>query len=204
MLRVEYTHEDSTITGFQGKVDPETNLQVLAAVNLSYAKNWNATFMLPAHPTMWWDMQYNITANWEFLKGYFDGILYQNDIPSMRLFSTQTFKFPKEVVCEFSGFYNTPSLFGTGRVEAMWMVNVALQKKFGESTFRFGIDDLFNSVEFNFENNVPELYLVGGGNLDFSQRTFKLTYSRNFGSNKVKSARQRQTGADTDGKRVKG
>ena len=49
---------------------------------------------------------------------------------------------------------------------------------------------------------VPEE--LGGANLDFSQRTFKLTYSRNFGSNKVKSARQRETGADTDGKRVKG
>lgn len=149
-------------------------------------------------------MQYNITANWEFLKGYFDGLLYENDVPSARLFSTQTFKFPKEVVCEFSGFYNTPSLFGTGRVSAMWMVNLAVQKKFGENTFRFGIDDLFNSVLFKVENNVPELYLVGGANLDFSQRTFKLTYSRNFGSNKVKSARQRETGADTDGKRVKG
>lgn len=204
IFRMEYTHEDSTITGFQGKVDPETNLQVLAAVNMSYTKNLNATLMLPVHPTMWWDMQYNITGNWEFLKGYFDGFLYENDIPSARLFSTQTFKFPKEVVCELSGFYNTPSLFGTGRVNAMWMVNVALQKKIGESTFRFGIDDLFNSQVFHVENNLPELYLVGGANLDFSQRTFKLTYSRNFGSNKVKSARQRETGADTDGKRVKG
>jgi len=204
VFRVEYTHEDSTITGFQGKVDPETNLQVLAAVNMSYSKNWNATMMIPAHPALWWDMQYNITGNWEFLKGYFDGVLFQNDIPSARLFSTQTFKFPKEVVCELSGFYNTPALFGTGRVQAMWMVNVALQKKNGESTFRFGVDDLFNSVLFKFENNVPELYLVGGGNLDFSQRTFKLTYSRNFGSNKVKSARQRETGSDNEGRRVKG
>ncbi len=67
---------------------------------------------------------------------------------------------------------------------------------------RFNINDIFDSFEYNGGTNIPEENLNTDNTFDFSNRTFLLTYTRNFGNKKLKSARSRQTGAEEERKRV--
>ena len=76
----------------------------------------------------------------------------------------------------------------------MYGLNWGLQKNLGGNwgTLRFNVNDLLNSVKLVAMAEVPAQQLTYNGTFDFSQRTLMLTYSRNFGNQKVKSARQRR------------
>ncbi|MCB0598411.1 MAG: outer membrane beta-barrel protein [Lewinellaceae bacterium] len=115
-----------------------------------------------------------------------------------------SFTLPKDFSAELVGFYQTKTLFGASIFLPFYGVNVGIQKKLGANggTLRFGVDDVLNSVMWRIQNNLPEHNLVSYIEADFSQRTFKLSYSRNFGNNSLKGARQRATGSEEERRRV--
>ena len=83
-------------------------------------------------------------------------------------------------------------------------MNIGFQKKFNEKwgTLKFNVNDLFDSRKFKVRTIIPEQNLETFGSYDFSNRTFTLTYTRNFGNNKIKSSRDRKTGAEDEINRV--
>ena len=114
------------------------------------------------------------------------------------------FTLPNDFSVELVGFYQTKGLFGSAAFLPMGALNIGIQKKFSGNggTLRFGIDDVLNSLKWRGESNFPEHNLVSGFEADFSQRTFKLTYSRNFGNKELKGTRQRATGSEEERGRV--
>ena len=83
-------------------------------------------------------------------------------------------------------------------------MNVGIQKKFGDQggTLRIGYDDVFNTLRFRADVDIPELNQYFKANLRFSQPTFKISFSQNFGSQQVKGKRERGTGAEEERKRI--
>lgn len=81
---------------------------------------------------------------------------------------------------------------------------MGIQKKFSGNggTLRIGVDDVLNSLRLRSVSDFPEHNLVSDFEVDFSQRTFKLSYSRNFGNNQLKGARQRAIGSEEERRRV--
>ena len=59
-----------------------------------------------------------------------------------------------------------------------------------------------DSIQWDVVNAIPEQNLKTKSSLDFMSRTFVLTYSRNFGNKKLKSARERARGAEEEKNRV--
>ena len=103
--------------------------------------------------------------------------------------------------------YNGPTLMsftGTAVLEEYYSVNIGIQKKFGESggTLGFKVNDLFDAVTWKVTADIPEQNLNTVSNFDIFNRTFLLTYSNSFGNSKLKSARQRATGAEEEKRRV--
>jgi len=84
-------------------------------------------------------------------------------------------------------------------------MNVGLQKKFGEKggTLRVGYDDVFDSQKFTGESDLKEQNQFFKASLRFSQPTIKISYSRNFGNQKVKSIGEHKSGAEEERQRVK-
>jgi len=81
---------------------------------------------------------------------------------------------------------------------------MGLQKKFSDrwGSLRFSINDIFDSFKFIGGTNIPEENLLTRNLFDFSTPTYMLTYTRNFGNNSLKSARQRDTGSEEERRRV--
>jgi hypothetical protein len=93
-------------------------------------------------------------------------------------------------------------MFGTARLEGYGMLNAGIQKKVGKGKLRFGVDDVFNTFIFETSVKVPEQNLDAEANYKFTQRTYKLTYTRSFGNEKLKDKRNRTTGSEEERGRV--
>jgi hypothetical protein len=64
------------------------------------------------------------------------------------------------------------------------------------------MDNIFNTMNYRDELNLDEQQEYYKAELQFSQPTIKLTYTRNFGNQKVKGSRERATGSEEERKRI--
>jgi len=195
---IQYTQEDSTIAGFQNRFDPISNTQLIIPDNLKEQKTLSASIAFPVKVNDWWNMR-------------FFGIYTRQDIVSIddefgvlefgqnffRLNGSQSFKLPKNFNIELSGFYQSGGLNGNVKFKSQNIFNIGIQKKLkNEARLTFNINDVFNSLEFTGVTNLPDENVFVTRTFDFSQRTFRLTYSTTFGNKKVKGNRKRKSGTD--------
>lgn len=204
LLSLQYSVEDSTIAGFQTRVDPTTNKQLFFAENLKDQKTASFTLSFPVNPTNWWSMQINATGVYTKLRNYFSGELLSFDQKSLNLFASQTFTLPKDFTFEVSGFFNSPNLSGAYVTKAFGSLNVGLQKKFKNDggSLRLGYDNILNTMIWRDELDLTDQGQFIYDRFDFLPPTFKLTYSRSFGNKKLKEKRERETGSAAERQRV--
>ncbi|HEX8277655.1 MAG TPA: outer membrane beta-barrel family protein, partial [Segetibacter sp.] len=204
IFSLTYTYEKDPIASFQTKVDPKTNKQYISAENLNYQKTLNASFSLPFTITNWWNMQNNLTGEWQQIKALYNNAPITVEQKNLQLFSSQNFKLPKDFSIELSGFYQSGGLFGRSIFKSIYSVNFGIQKKISEraGSLRFGVDNIFNSLKFKANQNYPEYNLVSRASLNFTNRIFKLTYTCKFGNSVLKSQRNRTTGSEEERGRV--
>lgn len=198
ILSVGYTYEADPITNFSPKVDPVTNKQTLAAENQKSRKIINAMISLPFTITKWWNMQTNLMGNVQELDALYKGdrvLIKQKNFAAR---SVQSFKLPKEFSVELSGFYRSAGLFGIYKSKSFGTMDFGAQKKFAKnrSTLRLAYDNMLNTLKFKASVNLPEQNLVVDGRLQFTYPTVRLTYTHNFGNEKLKGSRQRATSAE--------
>ncbi|WP_117885186.1 outer membrane beta-barrel family protein [Aureibaculum luteum] len=207
ILSAQYSIEDGTIARFQSSFDEENERLVFAAANIDRTKIFSLTLGLPITVTHWWKMQNNfIYSNTKF-SNTVDGSLSNFEKNTININCTQSFTMAKNLTSEISVNYNSPSLnsfIGTSTLKSIFGINLGIQKKFGDKwgTLGFKVNDLMDSMKWEVTNSVPEQNLNTNSTFDFMNRTFMLTYSRNFGNKKLKSARERDTGAEEEKQRL--
>lgn len=199
-----YTYEANPISDFAPKVDPATNKQTLAAENQKNQKTLTAVVSFPFAIAKWWNMQNNAIASSQVLNAFYLGSPLVIKQKNFNINSIQTFILPKNFAIELSGFYQSGGLFGIYKISPIASMDFGLQKKFEpkKGHLRFNISNVFGPPTFKAEANAPEYNLVVNGELRFSVRTFRLTYTRSFGNDKVKGKRERSTGSEEEKQRV--
>jgi|APTNR8051073442_1049403.scaffolds.fasta_scaffold01915_2 hypothetical protein len=204
LFSMQYTVEDSAIAEFQTRIIEGTNQQLLSSENMKNRKTASFTLAFPVQVTPWWNMQNNLIGVWQEVNAYYNNEPLQVHTKNLQVVWINSFSLPKDFSAELIGFYQSEALFGTTVALPMTALNIGVQKKLPGNlgTLRFGIDDVLNSLKFGGGSNFPEYNLISKFDADFSQRTFKLTYSRNFGNNKLKGTRQRATGSEEERQRV--
>ncbi|MCB0598388.1 MAG: TonB-dependent receptor [Lewinellaceae bacterium] len=204
LFSIQYAVEDSAIARFQSRVIEGTNQQLIAAENMKNRKTASITTAFPIQVSKWWRMQNNLIGSWQEVNAYFDGEPVRVSTKNLRVVWINMITLPKDFSAEVVGFYQTRGLFGAAKFLPIGALNIGIQKKFNGNagTLRFGVDDLLNSLRWRGKSNFPEYNLVSSFEADFSQRTFKLTYSRNFGNEQLKRQRQRATGSEEERGRV--
>ena len=204
ILTVSYSYETNTITDFSPKVDSVTNIEILAADNQKSTRVWAVALSIPVTVNKWWTMQYNVVGNSQLLSGNISGSPLTIKQNYLQFNSQQSFVLSKDYSLELSGFYSTKSIFGVYAVPAFGSLNIGVQKKLSKlkSNLRFNASNVLNSMKFKPYINFPEQNLIVRGKLNFVYPTFTLTYTHNFGNSKVKSTRDRSTGAEDEKNRV--
>jgi outer membrane receptor protein involved in Fe transport len=202
-LQVAFTKEDNTITGFQPHVDSVSNEITNRPENLDNQKMVTVVLSIPVAVTTWWNMQYNITGMWQQVNAVYEKSPVSIGQKNITINMNQSFTLPWNFSMELSGFYNSRSLNGITVIKPMGSVDFGIRKKLGvRNDLNFSVNNMLNSMDIRGYTDLPEKNLVGNFHLRFSWRTFKLTYTRSFGKQKLKAARNRTTGAEEEKKRV--
>jgi len=204
ILSAEYSVEDGTIARFQQRYDEENERLIFEAGNLDETRIFSLTLGLPIKITDWWNTQNTFIYLYTTIQNTIDDVERNYEQNTFQLSSTQSFKITETLSSEINIFYNGPNLMGSLEMKSNFFMNFGIQKKLGEKwgTLRFNINDIFDSNKFQSTTSIPEQNINTSANIDFSNRTFVLTYFRNFGNKKVKSTRERQTGAEEERKRA--
>jgi hypothetical protein len=198
LLSAQYTIEDGTIARFQQEYDEVNDRLIYVSGNIDETKTFSLTLGLPIKMTSWWKTQNTFIFINTQVQNTIEEVTYKYEQNSFNINSTQSITFSETLSSEINIGYNGPSISGAIKADSQFFMNFGIQKKFGEKwgTLRFNVNDIFDSLKFQATQDLPEENIRAWADIDFSNRTFVLTYTRNFGNTKVKSARQRDTGAE--------
>jgi len=200
LISFQFSRDDDAIARFQPRIDDNSERQLTSAENMEYRDNYNVSITLPITVTDWWDMQYNILGIYQ--KTFVNHLetTVALDATSVSINGSNAFTLPKNWKLELSGFYFSPSYFGISRFQAAGAFNVGIEKKLNndKGTFRFTLTDAFNTRNFVGETLIPEENLNVRRLFDLEGRIFNLSFSRNFGNNKLKRLRNKQSSSSEE------
>jgi len=200
---LEYSYTDQAISRFQPRIDPVTNRQINAPLNLDFQRSVSGNVSFPWQVTSWWSMRNNLTGFWRENYLVFDEVAITNSGFTFQANSTQSFLLPWDLKLEVSGFYRSPLVNGLLKTKAFGDANIGLQRSFGEQggTLRLNLASVFKT-DFYTNGNLPEINLNYRGKYGFAERVIRISYSRDFGNSGVKNARRRTTGSEEERGRV--
>jgi hypothetical protein len=166
--------------------------EVIQNAGISREFNLNASY--PVRFKKWWSSENKVTVTNNFFKGrLLEGFLNEGKW-SYNLYSSQRFVLPGNYILRLTGRYNAPSqqLYFRNSDNGSVSLSVGKQIFKKKGIFRLGFTDIFFTQRKNTD--------VSFGGLQYTQkntwesRTVFFEFSLKFGSTKVKTARERETG----------
>jgi hypothetical protein len=174
------------------------NRTFIISENVATQRVINLGVAYPARLNKWWSIYLSVNAFrsvFESTDPAFIG-LTQN---SMNAYIQNTFKLPKGLTMQVSGFYNSPTIWGgTFRANSIGALNLAFRKRFmnNKLTASLAFNDVLYTQKFSASTEFPEINLLFNSRRDSRQITFSLAY--NFGSKDIKRQRKRKTGIENE------
>ena len=204
LFTLQYSHEDSTIGNFQIQIQPGTNKAISIARNLKSQNTLSLSIGQSYSPIIWWNMYTNIGGIWKQSNGYYNGDLKSFEGYWMTINTTQSFSLPLQLSFEITGNYNSGGYWGIDKLQPFGAVNIALQKKFKKNGSRLslGYDNIFNTLKYRTSLNLPDQQQYFYRSLQFTQPAVKISWSSNFGNQKMKATNKNILGSDEERKRV--
>ena len=112
-----------------------------------YEQYLAASLSLPVIVNKWWSTQNNFIYNRKQINTKNEFRAVRLNTSDFSVNSTQRFVLASNLSVEFTGFYHSPSYFGTTRFKPIYQLNAGLQKKFlnKKDILRLTANDIFNS-----------------------------------------------------------
>ncbi|MFP4367839.1 MAG: outer membrane beta-barrel protein [Bacteroidales bacterium] len=185
-------------------IDPERNQQVNTIHNMNYSRVLNLNLYMPLKITSWWEVINNVFAN----NTLTSLTLEENDIQTRGnnygFNSSSTFKLLEGFILELTGNYNSPRNWGVISWNATGDIHFGVQKELSSNwgKLRFNVSNILQTGNWHGTTRQPDNNLMVDLSFRFSERVFMLAWSNTFGSDKVKAARSRKTGASEERQRL--
>jgi iron complex outermembrane receptor protein len=202
-LTLGYSHTTDVITEIPG-TDPATKVSFVTQQNLQVQNGYNVNVYSPYTITKWWEGNFNATGFYlGFKSNGLEGGNLNRGQAAFQFRTTQTFLPFAGYKAELTTNYQSALTYGLFYVKPQYSTDAGISHSFADkkANIKLSVSDIFNTRR----NDVTSHYQ--SNNLDIHQqretRITRLTFTYNFGNNKIK-ARQHQTGAEDEKGRVKG
>lgn len=202
LLSLQYSHDKNSITLFQPRINAD-NKQVSTAQNLDYRDNFSVVLSFPVQITKWWEIQLNGIGSMYSIRALYLDNPISLSIKNFSFNGSQKFKISKSITAELSGFYQSRQLFGIMEWRAFGGLDFGFEKKFTNSSLRVSYSDMFATNKWELGVKIPSENLDTTGYLDFETTVVNVTYTLNFGNNKLKAKKAGKTGSKQEQDRLR-
>jgi len=175
----------------------EENTTISTTDNLDIFNNMSLTLTIPKVWSNWWTTRLNYTGYYmEFYAPVQAGIL-DNSTLAHQIYLSNEFSLTNDWSIELSGNYHSRNTWGFFTAEARGNVDAGISKKLGKNgRVKLGITDIFWTQNSKAFVAVGDIDLVDRSKFD--TRRVSLSANWNFGNNKVKGTRNRQTASEDE------
>lgn len=173
--------------------------------NIAKQQNYSVNISSPLPITKWWEGFVNIWVNHVIFKST-NSATFPIDASATQFgfYSEHTIQLGKGWSGQFSGWFNSPGLWGgVMKMKAQGMMDVGVQKKLwnDKATVKLTFGDVFNTSQWSGVGIVDAYKInIRGG---WEGQVARLNFTYRFGSNEIKSARDRKTGLEDEKNRIK-
>lgn len=185
--------------------DTTNNATYVQQRNLATQRILSFSIGSPLPIAKWWNGYANVWYNYQMFKGKIGDNEIKTDIPIFGAYMQHTFTLGKGYTGELSGWFSGPNVWGaTWRTRSQGGIDLGVQKQIlkKQGTVKLSVTDIFLTNPWTATSNFGGLYIKGGGR--WESQTVRMSFTWRFGNNQVKAARQRQTGLESEAKRIKG
>ncbi len=185
--------------------DTTNNATFVQQKNLATQRILSFNIGSPLPIAKWWNGYANVWYNYQMFKGKIGENEVKTDIPMFGAYMQHSFTLGNDYTAELSGWFSGPSIWGaTWKTRSLGGLDLGFQKQVlkKQGTIKLSVTDIFFTNPWTASSNFGGLYINGSGRNE--SRTVRLAFTWRFGNSQVKAARQRQTGLETEAKRIKG
>ena len=199
---VGYSYVVNYATQVTDTIGNATNVQ---QQNLATQKIYSFSIGSSLPIRKWWNGYANVWYNYQVFDGKVTNKPVHTELPMWGAYLQNTFTLSKNYSAELSGWYNGSNIWG-----ATWMtkpqggMDIGLQKQFWDkkASLKLSVTDIFLTEPWKANSDFGGLKVNAGGS--WESRTFRLNFTYRFGNSNVKASRQRETGLESESKRIKG
>lgn len=198
-ISLSYNRTNDVITGVNDQIG---QVMRVTTVNLAVLNNLNLSLSHPFNLAKWWSVRPSVNVFRNSYRATYADIPLDYQQLSTNVNVQQSFSLPLDFTAELTGFYNSPLVHGMVRTTGFGQVSAGLQKRLWNkaATLRLNVSDVFwtmrpggtirhATTDLTFQNR-------------FESRVVRLNFTWNFGNQKLKTARQRQSGVEDEQGRI--
>jgi len=203
LFSLGFSREDQSIAIYQPLIDTVANKILFTGRNLTDQKLLTAIVSVPVDIGNWWKMQYNFTGIWQQV-GIAGEEPASRRLLNVNFTAIESFLLPKNYTLELSGFYQSARWIGTNRQSGYGSIDLGIRKKLPgtKGALTLTASNVLDSQDNIITTDEPAFHETARLEAIFVQRSFKLTYTRSFGNDKLRASRERTTGAEDEKGRV--
>ncbi len=203
---IGYTHtDDFFVELIDSRKDPVNNKVSLYQTkeNLAKVDNYYFNTNIPMPLAKWWMGSFNFWLNRSQYRANFGADKIVNlQATAYGFWSEQAITLGNGFKYEISGWYNSPSVWGTFRSDKQWMMDMGLQKTFWNknATLKLSFSDLFKTAKWSGTTDFGTISTRATGT--WEGRQFKINFNYRFGNKEVKGS-DRKAGSEAESSRIK-
>ena len=215
LFSLQLSRDKNPIVSDQQTESPSDSLFYQMSQNLKYRENITLQSTFPVQINAWWKMSNTLSAGvvqfatqpmpqYNYVKTPFTTSFF-----SYSLNCTQKFELPKSFSVELSGEYYSMDWWGIYKQDPFGVLNLGVKKDLKNiGTIQLSVSDLLESTHYHTHIDAPNTAYNVHSDIDIMPESRKshiirLTFSKSFGNNKLKSQRQWDTGSKDEQNRIR-
>lgn len=197
VLSLSYLNEQNPVTSVLLQND-QTKESIREYENLGNTRSYMASSGGSGKLRKWWLVNGEINLSYDIVNSVVENSPYHAAMVSWSGSLDQTFLLPQNFKIQLSALYYSPSVLGLERTLSASQIDAGITKTLLDKkmTLAFKVQDIFFNGRYRSVlkyNNVNTTWQN-----EWDSRRFSLSVSYQFGNRKIKTARNRTTGAEAE------